>query len=152
MSFLLNTKSRNLLLLFMLADFFCMGFGMGVPIFCIALGFPMGWIVARRILIRPIILRTVLRDIIRLSFFTSLFTFIMLAVIWGRLVPWIFDSSHDLANFGIPMILYSAKASFIGWLVLMLILSPVLQFMSTIVGAAVTLSILSPPDSKPKLE
>jgi hypothetical protein len=31
------------LLLYALADIFCLGMGMGVPIFCIVLGLPAGW-------------------------------------------------------------------------------------------------------------
>ncbi|OGJ72673.1 hypothetical protein A2454_02600 [Candidatus Peribacteria bacterium RIFOXYC2_FULL_55_14] len=42
-------------------------------------------------------------------------------------------------QFGHPFILYDPEASFIGWLVLMIILSPFLQLLTTIFAAYVTL-------------
>jgi hypothetical protein len=42
-------------------------------------------------------------------------------------------------NFGIPMILYDPRASFIGWMVLMIIISPVLQILTTVFSSTVRL-------------
>lgn len=66
-------------------------------------------------------------------------TFVMMAVIWGRCIPMLFDPSADIANFGIPLLLYEPRASFVGWIVLMVLVSPFLQFLMTILGAHVGL-------------
>lgn len=66
---------------------------------------------------------------------TSAFTFVGMAVIWGRCIAMLFDPTADLANFGIPLILYEPAASFIGWVVLMIAISPFLQFLMTLFGA-----------------
>ncbi len=47
----------------------------------------------------------------------------------------LFDPSADLANFGIPLILFDPTASFVGWLALMIVISPFLQFLMTLFGA-----------------
>ncbi len=49
------------------------------------------------------------------------------------------DPAADLANFGIPPILYEPRASFIGWLVLMIAISPVLQLLTTLLGSHLAL-------------
>jgi hypothetical protein len=51
----------------------------------------------------------------------------------------LFDPSADLVETGIPMILYEPKASLIGWLVLMIVLSPFLQFLMALFGAHLAL-------------
>ena len=53
---------------FVLLDVICVGMGMGVPIFCIALGFPVGWYIAARALRSTSNLGTVLkRTVVQLS-------------------------------------------------------------------------------------
>ncbi len=49
------------------------------------------------------------------------------------------DPAADLANFGIPPILYEPRASFIGWLVLMIAISPVLQLLMSLLGSHLAL-------------
>jgi hypothetical protein len=51
----------------------------------------------------------------------------------------LFDPSVNLADFGMPLILFEPRASFIGWLGLMIVVSPALQFLLTILGAHVAL-------------
>jgi hypothetical protein len=60
------------------------------------------------------------------------FTFLMMIVIWGRMIPMLFDPSTDFENFGHPNNLYDPKISFVGWLILMIIISPFLQLLATI--------------------
>jgi hypothetical protein len=50
------------------------------------------------------------------------------------------DSATDYENLGIPMILYEPKISFIGWLVLMIAISPFLQLLTTVFTSYLTLS------------
>jgi hypothetical protein len=41
-------------------------------------------------------------------------------------------------NMGLPLILYEPKASLIGWIVLMILLSPFAQFLMTLLGSYLT--------------
>ena len=42
----LNAK---VVIFYILIDLICIGAGMGVPVFCILLGFPLGWYIAKRV-------------------------------------------------------------------------------------------------------
>ena len=63
--------------------------------------------------------------------------------IWGKTIPMLFNPLSDFENFGHPFILYDPKLSYIGWLVLMIIISPFLQLMATIFSAFITLKLTS---------
>ena len=125
--------------IFAFADIICTGLGMGVPIFCILLGLPVGWYIANRITVHPFDTRRMLNKMLLGAALTSAFTFVGMALLWGRCIAMLFDPTADLANFGIPLILYEPLASFIGWLVLMIVISPFLQFLMTLFGAHLTL-------------
>jgi len=129
------------LLIYIVLDVIAVGMGMGVPIFCILLGFPIGWYLARRHLLLNLEIKDALVKILRDSLITSGVTFVFMAVLWGRTVSMIFDPAADFINFGIPMILYDPKASFVGWLVLMIVISPSLQLLATIFAAYLTVAI-----------
>ncbi|HUV42721.1 MAG TPA: hypothetical protein VMY36_02325 [Patescibacteria group bacterium] len=112
-------------------DIICIGMGMGVPFFNILLGFPLGYFLARNFIDE--------RKVFRYSIFASLFTFLILAVIWLlAMLPYCLDSTKDIANFGEPLILFTPVASFWGWLVLMVVISPFLQLLTTIFSAYLT--------------
>jgi prolipoprotein diacylglyceryltransferase len=115
------------------------GAGMGVPIFCILLGFPLGWYIARRTFAATKDSHATHYIILKLSLWASAFTFLLMIVIWGRTIPMLFDPRSDFQNFGHPFILYDPKTSFIGWLVLMIFISPILQLLTTIFTAFITL-------------
>src|SRR4030042_3270282 len=112
-------------------DVICVGMGMGVPIFCIGLGFPVGWYVAARATRSTCNLGEVLKRTVVQATVASAVTFAMMALIWGNVARMLLDPAADFANFGIPMILYDPKASFVGWLLLMIVISPVLQLLTT---------------------
>jgi len=127
-------------LIFVLIDLICIGMGMGVPIFCVLFGFLVGWYISRRItLSREGDLAGNLRKILRYAILTSLFTFVMMCILWGRTVKLLFKPDTDFVNFGTPLILYDPKLSFIGWLVLMIFISPFLQLLTTIFTSHLTL-------------
>lgn len=132
-------KTRWALLIFAILDVICVGLGMGIPIFCILFGLPVGWAIAMRSTLRPRPARQLLGRVLRRAALTAAFTVVLMAIIWSRMVGMLFDPAADLANFGIPMILYEPHASFVGWLVLMVVISPFLQFLMTLFGAHLTL-------------
>jgi hypothetical protein len=136
---LYSLKSGWALAIFAFLDILCVGLGMGVPIFCILFGLPVGWYIARRIAIRPFDTRQMLSKMLLGAALTSAFTFVGMAVLWGRCIVMLFDPAADLVNFGIPQILYEPVASFIGWLALMIVISPFLQLLMTLFGSHVTL-------------
>jgi hypothetical protein len=125
-------KDWRWILIFLVVDIICAGMGMGVPFFNILLGFPLGWFLARKFVSE--------RRVFKYSFFTSAFTFLIMAIIWS-LAPltYLSDPTKDIANFGEPQILFTPVASFYGWLVLMIFISPFLQLLTTIFAAYVTL-------------
>ena len=132
---ILALKPLWVFLIFVFLDMLCIGMGMGVPIFCILFGFPVGWFtvkyVTSTVTSLPLVFRRVLND----ALLTSAVTFIGMLVIWGPTFTYLFDPGKDLANFGIPMILYEPLASFIGWQVLMVLISPFLQLLTTLFGS-----------------
>jgi len=103
------------------------GIGMGVPIFAILLGFPAGWWVART--------RGLRAGLVWGASLAAL-TFAMMAVIWGPKFALLGDPAFDAAAWGIPLVLYTSRASFWGWQALMIVISPVLQFMACATAAA----------------
>jgi hypothetical protein len=66
---------------------------------------------------------------------------VVLAVIWLPQLPVVADSSVTATEWGVPLILYGSQASKAGWMVLMLVISPVAQFAVTLAAAAVRLSL-----------
>jgi hypothetical protein len=125
--------------IFIVIDLLCVGMGMGVPIFCILFGFLVGWYIAKRIMMTTENLKEILKRVLTYAIITSAFTFLAMGIIWGPTIVWLFDPKADLKNFGIPLILYEPKFSFIGWLVLMICISPFLQLLTTIFASFLTL-------------
>jgi hypothetical protein len=137
MNRLYNIRLRTALLIYISLDVLCVGAGMGVPIFCILFGAPVGWYIGNRVSMESADLQSTLRRTLTYAIITASVTFVGMCLIWGRCVVMLFDPAADFVNFGIPMILYQPKASFVGWLVLMIFISPFLQFLMTIFGALV---------------
>ena len=133
----LNTKIA--LLLFIVLDLLCVGMGMGVPIFCIFFGFLVGWYIARRAIVNTESQKEILKRVLVSAIITSLFTFMLMCFIWLPFGTKLFDPTTDFKNLGIPLILYDPKASFIGWLVLMIFISPFLQLLTTIFASYLTM-------------
>jgi len=77
---------------------------------------------------------------LKLSCWTSGFTFLLMIVIWARIIPMLFDPAADIQNFGHPFILYDPKLSLVAWLVLMILISPFLQLLTTIFASFITLT------------
>lgn len=127
--------------IYIVADVVCVGMGMGVPIFCIGFGFFVGWYIAARATRSRLGLKDVFRGVLVDAVATSTVTLVLMAVLWGRTIPMLFDPSSDLANFGIPLILYDPKLSFVGWLILMIIISPFLQLLTTVFTSYLTLLV-----------
>lgn len=121
--------------LYLFFDLCCIGLGMGVPLFPILYGFLVGMYITKRLSLQNQEMNIILQKIYLYSVATSFFTFILMCGIWGRYALEIFNPNADFANFGIPMILYEAKASYIGWMILMIFISPFLQLLMTMFGA-----------------
>ena len=134
----LSLKIGWALVIYALVDIVCTGFGMGIPIFCIFLGLPVGWYIIRQVTARSLSTREILQKTLVGATLTSAITLVLMALVWAKTITMLFDPSADLANFGIPMILYEPAASFIGWVILMIFISPILQFLVTLFGAHLT--------------
>jgi hypothetical protein len=134
----LSLRTGWTLVIYALIDITCVGMGMGVPIFCIILGLPVGWTIAKRLNTRALSTREILHKILSGAALTSAFTVIAMALVWTPSLGMLFDPTADLANYGIPQILYEPVASFIGWMALMIVISPFLQFLMMLFGAHLT--------------
>lgn len=150
MVFSLHLGLKRVLFIYLLLDILCVGVGMGVPIFSIILGFPLGWYLTKRLYSNQQDIGLVLIYLFKYGFITSFLTFLLMLLIWGMTIPLLWDINANLENFGIPMILYDPRASFVGWLVLMILLSPLLQFMSTIFAGNLTLWLIFKKKNKIK--
>jgi hypothetical protein len=125
--------------IFVLLDIICIGMGMGVPIFCILFGFLVGWFAVKYITTTITPIPQVFRRVLLYATLTASVTLLGMVVIWGPTISFLFDPGRDLANTGVPMILYEPMASFIGWLVLMIVISPFLQLLTTLFGSYLAL-------------
>jgi hypothetical protein len=139
MNKIFSLKPRWVFLIFFVLDTICIGMGMGVPIFCILFGFIVGWFIVNYITSTITSVPLIFRRVLLYAVLTSAVSFLWMVVIWGPTISILFDPSKDLANFGIPMILYEPLASFIGWIVLMVLISPFLQLLATIFGSYLAL-------------
>ena len=138
---ILKLNFKIVLVIFIIIDLVCVGMGMGVPIFCILFGFPVGWYITRRLVMAAESTKDILEKGFIYAIITSIFTFVVMGIIWGSTVPMLFNPNTDFQNLGIPLILYDPKISFIGWLVLMIFISPFLQLLTTIFASYLTLLI-----------
>ena len=136
---ILRINTKFAFLLFCILDLLCVGMGMGVPFFCIMFGFVVGWYITKRATMLTVSLKEVFRKVLAQALITSLFTFAVMGIIWGPTIRMLFDPAADFKNFGIPLILYDPKISFVGWLVLMIFISPFLQLLTTIFTSYLTL-------------
>jgi hypothetical protein len=110
--------------------------GMGVPIFAILFGFLVGWFIVKYITAATTTaVPLVFRKTLLYAVLSSTVTMFWMIVIWTPTLSILFDPTRDIANFGVPLILYEPLASFIGWIVLMILISPFLQFLTTLFGA-----------------
>jgi hypothetical protein len=128
------------LVAYVVMDVLCAGLGMGVPFACILLGFGVGWFGALRaelFLGEP---GPAMRRVLRYAWLTTGVTFAIMAAVWGPLVRFLLNPVVDPGSMGLPLILYDPLASFVGWLVLMILISPAMQFVTTLAGAYLTLN------------
>lgn len=126
---------------YVVMDVLCAGLGMGTPAACILLGFGVGWFGALRaefLLGKP---AAALRRVVRYAALTSAVTMVIMAVIWGPLVRFLLNPRVDPGSMGLPLILYDPLASFVGWLVLMIIGGPLMQVLTTLTGAYLTFAV-----------
>lgn len=136
---LLRLPPRWKFILFAVVDVICVGMGMGVPIFCILFGFVVGWFLVKSITHTISDVQQIFRKVFIDAIYTAGFTLIAMLALWGPFAMYLFDPSKDLAQTGIPLILFEPKASFIGWVVLMILISPFLQLLTTLFSTHLTL-------------
>lgn len=132
-------RQHWLWLIFILLDTVCVGMGMGVPFFCILFGFIVGWFLVKAITITYTDSLQVLRKVLRYAFLAAGVTCVEMLVLWLPFTSYLFDPNKDLATMGIPMILYNPQASAIGWIILMIVISPFLQLLTILFGAHLTI-------------
>ncbi|MGD8456727.1 MAG: hypothetical protein PVF83_10105 [Anaerolineales bacterium] len=136
----MNKKKSFPILKLIVIETFCTGLGMGVPFMNILLGFPLGWYITRQVSLEENNLTRKLNRILKYAVSTSALTFVFMLGVWGWTTSMLFDPTADIENFGHPFILFDPRLSFIGWLVLMIFISPFLRLLTTIFGAFLSLT------------
>jgi len=137
---LLGLRPLVALGLYVFLDIICIGIGMGVPFFCILFGLPIGWYIVKRLTAETTEIREVLRKTLLHAAIAAAVTCLGMLLIWGTLgVVTLSNPAADFVETGVPMILYEPKASFIGWIVLMIVISPGLQLLTTLFASHLTL-------------
>lgn len=126
---------------YVVVDIVAIGAGMGLPVFAILLGFPVGWLLPLSLGISAPCKPDDLRAILRAALVASGVTFAVAAVIWLPTLSRLSGPPNRIANFGIPMILYEPLPSFIGWIVLMVVVSPILQLLAVVFGSVLRLAV-----------
>ena len=139
--FKINKKSS--FVIYIVLDTLFVGMGMGVPFFCILFGFPVGWYLAKRLKLQKLQINDILSGILKYATLTSLITLAWMLIIWGSITTMLGNPSTNFADFGIPLILYDPKLSFIGWIILMIFISPFLQVLTTVFASHMALWRLS---------
>ena len=132
-------KPLRVFMIFVALDIFCTGMGMGVPFFNIIFGFLVGWYLVKWISIRTSEVKDILKRMLIYSCITAGVTFLGMLLIWGWSVKLLYGPETDLANFGIPLILFKPRMSLIAWLMLMIAISPFLQLLTTVFAGHLTL-------------
>ena len=122
-------KSHKLILFLLFLNLMATGAGMGVPIFNIILGFIFGHYIGKSV---TGISAIRIKKLFQQGFLITAMTFIMMLVIWLPALKWITDPQLDVANFGHPFFLYDPLISFIGWIALMILISPLLQLLAIV--------------------
>ncbi|MBU0475561.1 MAG: hypothetical protein KKF62_15540 [Bacteroidetes bacterium] len=84
-------------------------------------------------------MKEILKRLLIYSFITAGITFLGMLLLWGWSAKMLSGSDTEIANFGIPLILYEPRISLIGWLMLMIAISPFLQLLSTVFAGHLTL-------------
>ncbi len=135
----LALKPIWVLVLFILVDIICVGMGMGVPFFCILLGIPTGWFLVLYVTTRTTDVREILWRVLINAAIAAGITLVGMLIIWVPFSTLLFKPGSDLSSVGMPLILYQPRASLIGWLALMIIVSPVMQLLTSLFGAYLTL-------------
>jgi uncharacterized membrane protein YhaH (DUF805 family) len=139
MNRLLRIKPQWALIVYIVLDLICVGMGMGVPFFCILFGFIVGWYIVRYITFsNTASVQQVFPKVLKYAMITSAVTLFGMLLLWVPFATYLFEPAKDLAKSGIPMILYEPKASFIAWIVLMILISPFLQLLTTLFSAYLT--------------
>ena len=128
---------------FILLEIILTGFGMGVPILNILFGFYIGFYITRKLISKHLRTKKLMERILTISILTSLFTFLLMLIIWGPQTHLLFEEKTQFENFGHPFILYDPKISFVGWLILMIFISPFLQLLSSIFSSFLAIYLLT---------
>ncbi len=145
MNKILKMNKKKIFVVYIILDMVFAGIGMGVPFLCVLFGFPVGWYISKQLALSNRLalcgknLSPILNEILKYALYTSLFTFILMLIIWVPLSTMLLDPGADFANTGIPMILYDPKISFIGWIILMIFISPFLQLLTTVFASNMAL-------------
>lgn len=126
----------RLIIFTVLLNILLTGLGMGVPIFNILLSLPIGYYLNKG---RQEDQKQRLQTVLKTALLLSGLTLILMLIIWLPALKWLTDPSLDVAQFGHPFWLYDPETSFIGWIILMVFVSPILQMLGHVFGGVLAI-------------
>jgi hypothetical protein len=136
---ILKINKKTSFVIYIVLDTLLVGMGMGVPFFCILFGFPAGWYLSKSLKHQKLQINDISSRILKYATLTSLVTLAWMLIIWGPMITMLQNPSANFTDFGIPLILYDPKLSFIGWITLMIFISPFLQLLMTVFASHVAI-------------
>lgn len=77
-------NAKTTFVAYIVLDTLFVGIGMGVPFFCILLGFPVGWYTAKRLASQKLQINSILSNILKYATLTSTITLAWMLIIWGQ--------------------------------------------------------------------
>ena len=142
------SRKRLAFVVFIILDILSIGMGMGVPILTILFGFLVGWYLPLYLEFPEQVSEISMKKLLKASLVTATVSMAILGAIWLPALSWLADPTRDFVQFGMPLIFFEPRVSFIGWIILMVVISPFLQFLMTIFGAVVRWAYSSFSESK----
>lgn len=139
MNRILSLRYWILIIIYAVICIILAGISMGVPILNILSGFIIGWFAVLRAERLYDDLSQRMSRILTYSIVCAAITMGTMLAVWAGTIPLAFGPVADLENFGHPMILFEPRLSFIGWLVLMIIIAPFLQLLASVFSAYLAL-------------
>jgi hypothetical protein len=125
-----------LIIILLVLNVMLIGLGMGIPILNIIFALPLGYQLSKG---KTGEVRSRLKEMYKMGLIFSLSSIVVLIVIWLPQIKWLIDPSLNIANFGHPFWLYDPLISFIGWIILMVLVAPLLQLLSYIFGGVLAI-------------
>ena len=126
-------------LAYIIFDVILVYIGVGTPFLCVLAGFILGWYTPAA---GGSTLPQQLRSGLKLAIAASFVTFVIMFANWTPAIIKAMDPAFDYAQASVPQFLSNPTASYIGWMMLMIVISPILQTLTMVFTSTVRVAFL----------